>query len=125
MVALCHWWDRGGVGAQLLPRPKRLLLPDEFYEPLPGGFTHVLLINSHNLVTSQELVLRGASCRGEERGMRAWSHCWESAGLGGSHQCLREQKGVREPVGRVQAVWACGRGAVRAMAACARQRAED
>lgn len=47
-------------------------LPDEFYEPLPGGFTHVLLINSHNPVASQELVLRGASCRGEDRGVRAW-----------------------------------------------------
>lgn len=69
MVALCHWWGRSGAAAQILPRPPRPLLPDKFYEPLPGGFTHVLLINSHNLVTSQELVLRGASCRGEERGM--------------------------------------------------------
>lgn len=69
-------YPTGGTGegsaVVYLPRPTRPLLPDKFYEPLPGGFTHVLLINSHNLVTSQELVLRGASCRGEERGMRAW-----------------------------------------------------
>lgn len=88
-----------------LPRPKRPLLPDKFYEPLPGGFTHVLLINSHNLVTSQELVLRGASCRGEERGMRAWSHCWESAGLGGSRQCLKELKRVLKHVGNRALQW--------------------
>lgn len=80
-------------------KAKRALLPDEFYEPLPGGFTHVLLINSHNLVTSQEFVLRGASCRGEERGVRAWGHCWKSAGLGGSNQCLKELKWVLQLVG--------------------------
>lgn len=99
MVVLCQRWDRGGGRAQLLPRPKRPLLPDEFYEPLSGGFTHVLLINSHNLVTSQELVLRRASCRGEERGVRAWSHGWESTGLGGSNQRLRELKRVLRPAG--------------------------
>lgn len=81
MVVLCHWWDRERESIQLLPRSRKQLLPDEFYESLPGGFTHVLLINSHNLVTSQELVLSGASCRGEEKGMRAWGHCWESSVL--------------------------------------------
>lgn len=81
MVALCHWWDEEEGVLSSCQDPGRHLLPDEFYEPLPGGFTHVLLINSHNLVTSQELVFSGASCRGEEKGMRAWGHCWESSVL--------------------------------------------
>ena len=69
--------------------PAKALLPDELYEPLPGGFAHVLLINSHNLVTSQELVLRGASCRGEETGVRAGK---AQAWVGGGCHCLRERE---------------------------------
>lgn len=31
--------------------------------------------------------------------MRAWAHCWESAGLGRSHQYLRELKQMLRPTG--------------------------
>lgn len=45
---------------------KVLPSPDELNEPLSGGFAHVLIVDGQNLVSWQQFVLRGATCR--ERG---------------------------------------------------------
>lgn len=37
--------------------------PDELDESLSGGFTHILIIDGQDLVSWQEFILRGATCR--------------------------------------------------------------
>lgn len=57
--------------------------PDELDESLSGGFTHVLIVDGQDLVSWQEFILRGATCR--ERGSGPARHPG-AAGWGGSRR---------------------------------------